>query len=361
MQDDLNKAQELADQAFAADDPLEKTRLAHQALEFSDLCADAFVILGAYDAETPEEALAWYEKGVEAGPEAVDDEVAKGAAGKLWEVPETRAYMRARGGLAITLHELGRTDEAIAHAEELLRLNPRDDQNISHFLVHWWVQVGEPGRAATLLDAYEHDGTATWSYGHLLVALAGDSPAEEEYLGQVYREAVKANDLIQEYLLGVREPPVDRDILTAEHAEAIEYVYRMGPAWSGSPHVLDEVRELRDASYEESVAEQQPMSGATAVYFSRDPDDEDKEIAAVEAATERLIAVRAERIGLEQAVTVDPLAGRELKVWGDGPLLEQLIFGLVDDGCTAFLVEVSSEEEAEPFESAGLDTVFSSD
>lgn len=358
MQDDLKKAQQLSDRAYAADDPLEKTRLAHQALEFSDLCVDAFVLLGAYDAETPEEALAWYEKGVEAGQKAVDEEVAGGTEGKLWEVPETRAYMRARGGLAITLHELGRTDEAIAHAEELLRLNPRDDQNISHFLVHWWVQVGKPEKAARLLDTYEHDGTAAWSYAHLLVALAGDQQAEEEYLGQVYREATKANDLIAEYLLGTREPPVDRHSLVPKEAEALEYAYRMGPAWNTLPGFLEDMWELKESGIEDTTIADQPVSGVRAVYFSRDEDEEDKELEAVEAATEQLISARAKRIGLEQSVTVDPLAGRELSVWGGSELLEKLIFGLADDGCTTFLVEVSSLEEAKVFEGAGLDTVL---
>ena len=59
----------------------------------------------------------------------------KSHGGHFWGVLETRPYMRARQGLADTLWRLDRRDEARSHYEEMLRLNPNDNQGIRYLLV----------------------------------------------------------------------------------------------------------------------------------------------------------------------------------------------------------------------------------
>ena len=53
--------------ARESDDRSERVTLAQEALEISEECAEAYVILGDQDAESPEHALEMYSKGVEYG------------------------------------------------------------------------------------------------------------------------------------------------------------------------------------------------------------------------------------------------------------------------------------------------------
>ena len=75
-----------------------------------------------------------YEKGVAAGERAVGAEAFRRDEGHFWLVLETRPYMRARLGLAHVLWTLGRREEAVGHLQDLLRLNPGDNQGVRYTL-----------------------------------------------------------------------------------------------------------------------------------------------------------------------------------------------------------------------------------
>src|SRR5258707_11898021 len=61
------KAQEVMYEAWNQTSPRARVALAHKALAISPLCADAYVLLAEEEAESVEEALEYYRKGVEAG------------------------------------------------------------------------------------------------------------------------------------------------------------------------------------------------------------------------------------------------------------------------------------------------------
>jgi len=63
--------------------------------------------------------------GVEAGQLALGKTSFRDMTGEFWGFIETRPYMRARGGLALALLELGETDAAIGHLRAMLELNPQ--------------------------------------------------------------------------------------------------------------------------------------------------------------------------------------------------------------------------------------------
>ncbi|HEU4370794.1 MAG TPA: hypothetical protein VFV05_21440, partial [Methylomirabilota bacterium] len=122
----LEQAQDVMYQAFDARGR-RRVLLARKALELSADCADAYVLL-AEESRGPEGSLTLYEQGVAAGERALGAEVFAQEAGRFWGIVSTRPYMRARLGLARTLEDLDRRDEAIPHYRELLRLNPGDNQ-----------------------------------------------------------------------------------------------------------------------------------------------------------------------------------------------------------------------------------------
>ncbi|MCZ7597757.1 MAG: hypothetical protein M5U09_08535 [Gammaproteobacteria bacterium] len=124
----LDRAQELIYRGWEVMDPIERVEIAEQALDISALCADAWVMLAEDAAETLEEEIEYYVKAVEAGERSLGEAFFEQEVGRFWGIPETRPYMRARAGLAHCLWDQGEHDAALAHYEELLELNPADNQ-----------------------------------------------------------------------------------------------------------------------------------------------------------------------------------------------------------------------------------------
>ena len=123
----LDQAQDLIYDAWEAPTRQRAVALAQKALMVSQDCADAYVLLAEKTAESVEEAIELYRKGVEAGERALGKRAFKKAVGHFWGLLETRPYMRARAGLAQCLWEAGRREEAVENYWDMLRLNPNDN------------------------------------------------------------------------------------------------------------------------------------------------------------------------------------------------------------------------------------------
>ena len=89
-----------------------RIKLARKALSISADCADACVVLGEA-ASTPDAALEWYQRGVDAGARVIGSERLTNER-DLWDHLEARPYLRARLALARILQETHRGNEAIA-------------------------------------------------------------------------------------------------------------------------------------------------------------------------------------------------------------------------------------------------------
>jgi tetratricopeptide (TPR) repeat protein len=129
----LGKAQALMYRAFEEPDEQKRIQLARDALAISPDCADAYVLLAEH-ARSRREALRLYEQGVAAGERALGAEAFQRDVGHFWGILETRPHMRARLGLAHALWTAGRRAEAVQHLQDMLRLNPGDNQGVRYTL-----------------------------------------------------------------------------------------------------------------------------------------------------------------------------------------------------------------------------------
>ena len=180
------RAQELCHRAF---DTFGRRRvqLAREALQLDLDCAEACVIL-AEQAGTLDAEADYYAKGIAAGERALGPEVFEKEAGRFWGVSATRPYMRARLGLAQSLEQLDRVDEAVEHYRELLRLNPEDNQGARYLLMPRLLELGHDVEAARLLKSSDEE-SASWAYAQALLAfrLSGKSTAARRELRSAFR------------------------------------------------------------------------------------------------------------------------------------------------------------------------------
>jgi tetratricopeptide (TPR) repeat protein len=216
--------------------------LARQALEIWPDCAEAYNLL-AGRAPDPESAGRLCELGMAAGERAIDPEAFAelAAAERFWGVLETRPYMRARQGLAESLLDRERLAEAAAHFQEMLRLNPNDDQGARHSLVNVLIDVDRDGEAWELLDRYAEDTLALMEYPRALLRFRreGDSPEARRSL----KRAVQGNRFVPGLLLQTRRiPPPAAFFSPGQEEEAVAYLILSHETWAGTTGALDWLR-----------------------------------------------------------------------------------------------------------------------
>ncbi|MCY2928686.1 MAG: hypothetical protein NTV86_04170 [Planctomycetota bacterium] len=232
----LEEAQDLCYQAF---DAIGRRRivLARKAIQTCPDCADAYVIL-AENAPTLPKAGELYAAGVQAGRRALGEPFFQENAGHFWGIAKTRPFMRALCGLAQVQDKTRQVDEAISNYQELLRLNPNDNQGVRYILLPLLLTRGQWEPAEKLIKDFPGDVMATWRYSRALLAFGkkGDTPAARKHL----KAAIAANRYVPAYLLGdeeIDDGPDKYSIGSPEEAGfcASECVC----AWQAIPGALD--------------------------------------------------------------------------------------------------------------------------
>lgn len=238
----LERAQQVIYDAFDAESSRDRIRLARQALGISPDCADAYVILGDELAQTPEEALGYYEQGIEAGRRSLGDDYFTEFAGEFWHMLESRPYMRALAGKSQALQAMGRTGEAIAVLQEMLRLNPGDNQGMRYVLIALLLETRDLDATQALLRAYPDEASTTWLFSRALFKYQrdGDSP----FAMRTLANATLANPHVIPYLTGERplpsySPPY---YSPGQDSEAVWLAQEQQAAWEGTPGAIDWLR-----------------------------------------------------------------------------------------------------------------------
>ena len=177
------------------------------------------------------------QKGVEAGRRALgstffeDDE----NTGHFWGILETRPFMRSLAGYGTTLWELGRRDEALAQYQELLRLNPGDNQGIRYLLLDLLLEMDRIDDAGALLKEYPDEWSADWAYTEALLAFrkSGSNRQSKAAL----KRALKVNQHVPDYLTGKKRVPLERSpyITMGGEDEAIQYAAAHLNYWRKTP------------------------------------------------------------------------------------------------------------------------------
>jgi tetratricopeptide (TPR) repeat protein len=233
------RAEDLLDRAYGARGR-RAVLLARQALEVWPDCADAYGLL-AGKAPDIESAYRLYEQGMAAAERAMGPEMFE-EAGSFWGLFETRPYMRALQGLAECLVALERPAEAAERFQEMLRLNPGDNQGARTSLVNLLIALDRDAEAEALADRYEEDSWALMAFPRALLAFRreGDSLEARRCL----KKALQANRFVPGLLLGSRtaKPPAGY-YRPGDENEAGIYLNLSCETWENTPGALDWLQE----------------------------------------------------------------------------------------------------------------------
>src|SRR5579863_91476 len=255
----LERADDLALRAMQAPDAHRGFELARQALEVSEDCVDAYVVLARY-VDDHRQALMLLEQGLAAAERVLGSRLRADLVGHYWLDLETRPYMRARLGLAECLWSLGSPEESVEHLQDMLRLNPHDNQGIRYLLAAHLLDLERDAEFDVLIKAYD-EPSAFIQFSKLLREFrrSGDSPATRKLLAQARR----TNKFVVPLLLEMG--PSDEDMPEAysrgDHNEARLYLNDFAGGWKQTPGALTWLRNTAGADERSAV---KPPTGPTA-------------------------------------------------------------------------------------------------
>ncbi len=202
--DALGEADEIIYEALNAQTEEDTLRLAQEALSVTEDCADAWVLLGHF-ADTLDDAIEFYNKGVEAAERVLGDEPFIEDIGNFWGLLETRPYMRALFGLATCMESAGYLEDAANFYQGMLILNPNDNQGVRYSLVQILLELDRDEEAQRLFEVYDENIEASWNYSRALFDFRkhGDSKISNKSL----KAAIKSNGMVPDYILSHKELP----------------------------------------------------------------------------------------------------------------------------------------------------------
>ena len=236
----LEEAQDLCYEAF---DSIGYRRvvLARRALEISPDCADAYVLL-AEASGSLQEQVDLYAAGVEAGRRTLGETFFAEPPEHPWGRVDARPALRAMQGLAYVQAKLERGKEAIAGYQELLRINPDDNQGIRYLLLPLLIVNGQDDTAKKLVAEYA-DEESLWLYARALLGFReeGDTTGSR----RIVRKAIRQAPYVAELLLGADE--TEELVSRQEEEDAFFFADVLQSAWDASAGALDWLASQRDA------------------------------------------------------------------------------------------------------------------
>ncbi len=201
----------------------------------------------------------------------------KGESPRWWSDPETRPYLRALYGRAMTEWQQGKFSITARELQRILELNPVDNQGV-RFLIPMVHLLGDDDDAAlTALNAYEEAYPGDYCEPSLLFgkALAAWRAGDEEAAAAIYGTAMLKNIYIAPLLLDVPLPPGDlwHPNDRSELSYAQDFIQSYATLWDRDPAALRFVRETHATlaeKLEQIVAHRRIMSEWQDQRYARD-------------------------------------------------------------------------------------------
>jgi tetratricopeptide (TPR) repeat protein len=247
------QADEMARTAWEVPEDEHSPYLALEALTLSPDCADAYSFLGVSAGEELALAIPLLTLAVMAGYESLGQPLFEEHMGHFWALPETRPFMRALGELARVNREAGAAEVAIAHYDEMLRLNPADDQGARYELLSLALEAGEHDLAEKVLAAYQDDTGPAIPLGAALLEFqrSGDTDASRALLAT----ALAPHPMLAPFILDLIPLPevISDDYALGGEEESAIFASLMQPAFEATEGAIDWLRSQAAAARLEVV------------------------------------------------------------------------------------------------------------
>ncbi len=239
--DDLHKAIDLWQMGELTEAERKYRRLLEVYPEFID--AYHHLALALSDQGRAEEAFEVWQEAVELGLGCLPADFERGGHQLPWVLLENRPFLRAYHALGLEYLERGWVEEALRVFDEILTMNPSDNQGVRSLVVTCNLRLRRPEAVSEMADRSPGDVMEGVLYGRALALYQrGRTVEAEAALG----EAIEMYPLIAEELLKTDHPEpkgLRPDRVTLGGADQAYYYWvDQGEYWEETPGALDLVR-----------------------------------------------------------------------------------------------------------------------
>lgn len=218
--------------------------LVKQALELDPNNAEAYIYLASIEKDI-DKAILMFEKAIKAGEKTLGKKFFKEEKGYFWGIHETRPYMRAKAGLADCFYAKKEVDKAIEIYEEMLELNPGDNQGIRYLLATLLLGKNDLTKFKLFVENSEDEDCAVWNYNNALYLFKNHGKTAKS--DKALLEAYKSNEHVIDFMLGIKKMPEEQPqyIRRGDQNEAVSYVNGAWPIWEKTPKAFDWLYEFK--------------------------------------------------------------------------------------------------------------------
>ncbi|MDQ3020720.1 MAG: hypothetical protein M3R36_09130 [Bacteroidota bacterium] len=163
------------------------------ALNFNPDCIEAYEFLGSVQ-RSIESALPYYEKGVNIGKRLFGGNYLEKHRGQFWGFHETRPFMRCMSDYSDCLYKLGKKSESISVKEEMILLNPNDNQGVRDQLMLYLIELNEFEKFKTYCKLFPGDFGAYAYFNRTLYSFKTEGENEKSY--KLLKKAIEENKFV---------------------------------------------------------------------------------------------------------------------------------------------------------------------
>jgi tetratricopeptide (TPR) repeat protein len=160
-----------------------------------------------------------------------------------WGFEENRPFLRLYHSFGLQLMEKGKTEEALNVFENMLVLNPNDNQGVRALLVGCHFALKQPYEVLSVCRQFPDDAMEHLLYGRALALFQGGEVKETE---EALDFAIKSFPLIAKELLKAkhRKPKgtAERYVTLGSSGQAFLYWQEHGQYWIETPGAIEFVR-----------------------------------------------------------------------------------------------------------------------
>ncbi|GAA4072007.1 SEC-C metal-binding domain-containing protein [Amphibacillus indicireducens] len=224
-------------------DGAKRQKLIKEALEIYPNNPEAYLLI-AEDEHNPSKQFELIQQAVNLGRQDLGEDFFKENTGHFWLMIETRPFMRAKAKLASFYLNHDDIDNGIAEFEDLIILNPNDNQGVRYILLTLYLEQERYEDAQKLIDQYKDDKAAVALFSRALIAYFTKGMVPKTI--KLLKEADQRNPHVKKYLTG-KEPLPRKQfdyIGRGDESEAITYVQENFHLWNNAAPLLNKLAEI---------------------------------------------------------------------------------------------------------------------
>jgi tetratricopeptide (TPR) repeat protein len=237
------QAQDLIFEALEVPEP-KGYELAIKALRMDPDCIEAYEYLGALE-PISETAILYYKNGIEIGKRIFAKTYLRDSIGNFWVIHETRAFMRCMQSYADCLKDMGRYRDSVSVYEEMIRLNPNDNQGARYQLLLYLIRINEFNKFRKYDKMFREDLGAFMSFNRTLFAFKTEGLTLNS--NGLLQKAIKSNKHVIPKLISKTSNADFPEVYgIGDVNEALFYCYFAHNIWHETKGAIDWIKRKKE-------------------------------------------------------------------------------------------------------------------